>query len=221
MNRLLLLLTLLFSLAAASPARAQDYTVGARQCGQNLHMADKLIVRATCIERDVARYLASCRTCQNVAFVGIMVGFTGVAQNINSGDNKDYHVYQFVGQTSASYLLYTTNTSRGGLLRWWGLLWMTNATFQAVVNRASGLCPRDRICWTDREPSTYDLHGFAMPKLWSGNRRETQFGLGLLLTALGLGVDVVDHFYTKQGRSFSDRVTVAVAPDRFLVTVAL
>lgn len=170
-----------------------------RECGQHLRGPDRVVVRATCIERDLNQRLASCRTCQNVAYVGVLVGFSGLAYNVNSGEPEHYHLWQYVGQTSAGYLAYTINTSRGGLLRWWGMTWVANSGFQAVVNKAAGLC--DAWCWTDREPATWDLEGVAVPKLWHGSARRWQFGIGASMIAAGLALDVWDWVYPESGRT--------------------
>lgn len=188
-------------LLVALPVQAQPSAE--RECGQHLDPVTRVPVAATCIERDFNQALASCRTCQNLAYAGILAGFTGLAHNIN-GDNTDqYHLWQYLGQTSAAYLLYTTNTSRGGLLRAWGLIWTTNALFQSVVNRAAGLCGDGGICWTDAEEATWDLEGVAIPKLWHGGARRVQFGLGVALIATGLTIDIIDHVAPQTGRTLS------------------
>lgn len=187
-----------------------------RQCGDNLSGADALLLKATCVERDFNQQLASCRTCQNVAFVGVMVGFAGLAHNVNGRNSEDYHLWQFVGQTSASYLLYTNNTSKGGLLRWWGLVWVTNSLFQATVNRAAGLCGEDGgFCWTNHEETTWDLRGIHVPKLFHGSSRSAQLGAGVLLIGAGLTVDVVDHLWPNSGR----HVSAYASPSSFSITM--
>jgi hypothetical protein len=106
-----------------------------------------------------------------------MAGFAGVAYNVNAQDPSRYHWYQLIGQTSAGYLLYTINTSRGGFLRFAGLQMMTNSVFQAVVNGAV-LDECNGPCWSDKEPTHWHLDGIgSMPDPWS-RRRGVQFALG-------------------------------------------
>lgn len=195
---LLLLATLAW--AMATTASAQE-----RQCGQNLNPGpDRAALAVLCAERDFNQALASCRTCQNVAFIGVLAGFTGLAHNVNGRNTDRYHTWQFVGQTSAGYLLYTNNTSRGGLLRFVGLLWVTNSVFQSFINKASGLCGDDGgLCWTSREEATWDLEGIPIPKGFYGSSRSIQFTAGIVLIGAGLTIDLWDYLDPKSGRHIS------------------